>query len=421
MNFANSAGTSTTPYDSAFERKAWLLVGFTWIAYCLNYSDRQVIFSIFPILKSELKFTDAQLGLTGSVFLWVYGLCSPIAGQIGDRFSKRWLVAMSLLLWSGVTALTGAAHSAGMILTCRALTGVTESLFVPAAVALLANAHRPENRSRAFALYGTGQLAGIVVGGWYGGFMAQEFHWRFAFYSLGLIGILYCYPYFRFLKTFSEEAHVETRKSGSTLAVTALARIPTYLVLCVVSGVFNLTLWLLYTWLPDFLYEKFSLGLADAGYTATVYLQSATMIGMLAGATAADYLYRWIKASRFWLIFAGLLLGAPCVHLIGNSDSLLATKLAAIAFGLSGGLAVGNLYISSFDVVPADTRASAVAFMNLAGYLTSGFAPLVTGMWKRSIGIHHMMSYASVLMVAAAVLLLAGIKFLFPEDYQRVH
>src|SRR5438034_8989396 len=88
----NGVYASQAERDASLERKAWLLVGFTWIAYCLNYSDRQVIFSIFPILKSELKFTDAQLGLTGSVFLWVYGLCSPIAGQIGDRFSKRWLV-----------------------------------------------------------------------------------------------------------------------------------------------------------------------------------------------------------------------------------------------------------------------------------------------------------------------------------------
>ena len=119
------------------ERKAWLLVGFTWIAYCLNYSDRQVIFSSFPILKSELQFTDTQLGLTGSVFLWVYGLCSPIAGQIGERFSKRRLVALSLLRWSGVTALTGLSHSVGMVLTCRALTGITESLFVPAAAVVV--------------------------------------------------------------------------------------------------------------------------------------------------------------------------------------------------------------------------------------------------------------------------------------------
>ena len=407
--------------EAKLNRKAWLLVGFTWIAYCLNYSDRQVIFSIFPVLRTELHFTDVQLGLTGSAFLWVYGLCSPIAGQIGDHFPKRRLVALSLLLWSGVTALTGLSHSVGMVLTCRALTGVTESLFVPAAVALLANAHRPENRSRAFALYGTGQLAGIVLGGWFGGYIAQEFKWRLAFYLLGLAGILYCIPYFRFLNGFSEEAHVETKKSGATLAVTALAKIPTYLVLCVVSSVFNLTLWLLYTWLPDFLYEKFSLSLADAGYTATVYLQTASLVGTLAGGALADSLYRRNKAARFWLIAIGLLLTAPCVHLIGNSSTLLVTKLAAVAFGLVGGLALANLYISSFDIVPADTRASAVAFMNLAGYLTSGFAPLVTGVWKQELGIHRMMSYTSLLLIAAAVLLFIAIRYLVPDDYERVH
>ena len=412
---------SAAQREADLDRKAWLLVGFTWIAYCLNYSDRQVIFSIFPILKSELHFTNAQLGLTGSAFLWVYGLCSPIAWQIGDRFSKRRLVALSLLLWSGVTALTGFSHSVGMVLTCRALTGVTESLFVPAAVALLANAHRPENRSRAFAVYGTGQLAGIVVGGWYGGFVAQEFQWRLAFYSLGAAGIVYCIPYFRFLNSFSEEARVETRKSGVALAVTALARIPSYLVLCFVSSVFNLTLWVLYTWLPDFLYEKFSLTLAGAGYTATVYLQTASLVGTLAGGVLADYLYRRTKRARFWLIAIGVLLCAPCVHLIGNCDSLLFTKLAAVAFGLTGGLALANLYISSFDVVPADTRASAVAFMNLAGYLTSGFAPLVIGVWKQTIGIGRMMSYTALLLVGAALVLFAATKYLVPKDYERVH
>ena len=415
------ASANAAHNERALERRAWLLVAFTWVAYCLNYSDRQVIFSIFPVLKSELHFTDAQLGLTGSAFLWVYGLCSPIAGQIGDRFSKRRLVALSLLLWSGVTALTGLSQSVGMVLTCRALTGITESLFVPAAVALLANAHRPENRSRAFAIYATGQLAGIVLGGWFGGFVAQNSQWRLAFYSLGVAGILYCFPYFRFLRSFSEEAHVETKSSESKLKIAALVRIPTYLVLCLVSGVFNLTLWLLYTWLPDFLYEKFSLSLAGAGYTATVYLQTASLVGTLAGGTLADYLYRRTKSARFWLIAIGLVLAAPCVHLIGNSDSLLFTKLAAVLFGLAGGLAMANLYISSFDVVPADTRASSVAFMNLAAYVASGFAPLVTGVWKQSLGIHKMMSLASMLMVAAGVVLFAAIKFLVPSDYKRVH
>lgn len=411
---------TSSSQEAALERKAWMLVAFTWVAYCLNYSDRQVIFSIFPILKSTLHFTDAQLGLTGSMFLWVYGLCSPIAGQIGDRFSKRGLVALSLLLWSGVTVLTGLSHSVGMVLTCRALTGVTESLFVPAAVALLANAHRPENRSRAFAVYASGQLAGIVLGGWYGGFMAQALQWQVAFYTLGAAGIIYCFPYFRFLRSFNEEARVETKPSGSVLKVTALVKIPTYLVLCVVASIFNLTLWLLYTWLPDFLYEKFSLSLADAGYTATVYLQTASLVGMLAGGALADWLYRRLKAARFWLIAIGLLFSAPCIHFIGNSDSLLGTKLAAIAFGLISGLALANMYISSFDVVPADTRASAVAFLNLAGYVSSGFAPLFTGVSKQSIGIGRIMTYTSLLLVVGSLLLFAAIRYLVPSDYERV-
>ena len=84
-----------------------------------------------------------------------------------------------------------------------------------------------------------------------------------------------------------------------------------------------------------------------------------------------------------------------------------------IAFGLSGGLALANLYISAFDVVPADTRASAVALINFAGYLASGFAPVFTGLWKQSIGIHRMPSNSSLLLVAAALVLLPGSNFSF--------
>ena len=103
----------------AGKQRPWLLLGFMWVALLLNYADRQVVFSIFPILKSELHFTDTQLGLTGSMFLWVYALCSPIAGQMADWFSKRILVVISLLLWSAVTAVTGLSTSAFMLLACR--------------------------------------------------------------------------------------------------------------------------------------------------------------------------------------------------------------------------------------------------------------------------------------------------------------
>jgi predicted MFS family arabinose efflux permease len=402
-------------------RRAWLLVGFMWVAYFLNYSDRQVVFSIFPILKRELHFSDTQLGLTGSIFLWVYAFCSPIAGQIGDRFSKRLLVVLSLLLWSCVTAFTGFANSAVMLLFCRALIGVTESLFMPAAVALTANAHGPKTRSRAIAIFDTAQLAGVVMGGWYGGFVAQEFHWRAAFYSLGLFGIVYAIPYLTFLRNTSEEAQVETRKSDGGLAVAALARVPTYRFLCVVFPAFTFVLWLLYTWLPNFLYEKFSLSLAEAGFTATVYLQSATFVGLLLGGGMADWLFSRTPAARFWLVCSGLFVAAPCVHWVGNSDSLFFTKLAATGFGLGSGVVMANLMVSSFEVVPADTWASAVGCLNLIGAFVSGFAALLGGMWKGSVGISGMMSCGAFVCAAAGVLLILGIKYTFQRDYDAVH
>ncbi len=400
-------------------RRAWLLVGFMWVAYLLNYGDRQVVFSIFPMLKSELNLSDAQLGLTGSVFLWVYAFCSPIAGQIGDRFSKRALVVLSLLLWSGATFLTGSSHSAFMLLVCRGLIGVTESLFIPAAIALTASAHGPETRSRAIAIFGTAQLAGVVLGGWYGGYIAQRFHWRIAFYSLGIVGICYAIPYLNFLRNSQVENQGKTVQPGGGLAVEVLAKIPSYRFLCAVFTAFTFALWLLYTWLPNFMYEKFSLSLANAGFEATAYLQSATLVGMLGGGWMADWLYRRTKAARSWLVCAGLLCCAPCVHLIGNTDSLFLTRLAAVGFGLSGGLCIANFMVSAFEVVPANIQASSVGCLNFIGSFASGFAALLGGMWKRSVGIHLMLSYTALVCFLAALLYIFGIRFYFQRDYER--
>jgi MFS family permease len=127
---------------------------------------------MFPALKAELGLTDTQLGLTGSIFLWVYGIGCPIAGQLADRFSKRWLVVLSLAVWSAVTFATGLVGTAFALLALRAAMGVSEALYMPAAISLTANAHAPERRSRAIALLTTAQIFGTVGGAWFGGWMA---------------------------------------------------------------------------------------------------------------------------------------------------------------------------------------------------------------------------------------------------------
>jgi predicted MFS family arabinose efflux permease len=398
-------------------KNANLLVGSMWFAYFLNYCDRQAVFAMFPSLKIDLGMSDAQLGYVGSVFLWVYAFGCPIAGQIGDRFSKRLLVVLSLVVWSIVTIGTGLVVSGAMMLVMRAAMGVSESLYMSSAVALTANAYEPAKRSRAVSVLMTGQIAGIVAGGWFGGWMADRGQWRVAFFILGAVGMLYAIPYFAFLRRVDEPKPEAT----NTFALQSLIEVPTFLLQCVVFPVFVFGLWLLYGWLPTFLHDKFALNQGDAAFNATVFLQTATFIGVISGGVIADRLYRHTQAARFWLLVTGLMLSAPCIHALGSCATLNATRVAATLFGLFSGLMIGNIFPSAFDVVPADARASAVGLLNFCGAIMSGFATLFGGLWKQSLGIDRLLSITALAYVIAGIAMIIGIKKLFPRDHALNH
>ncbi len=410
------------PRESADVRNQgmWLVV-YMWFAYFLNYCDRQAISAMYPVLQRDLELSDTQLGLIGSIFLWVYGFGCPLAGQLADKFSKRLLVVLSLAIWSLVTALTGLASSAFVLLSLRAAMGISESLYMPAAISLTANANAPERRSRAVAALTTAQVAGTVGGAWFGGWMAHHGQWRQAFFYLGAAGLVYAVPYYLFLRKVNEQQNVETKLVSAKLAVAELFKVPTYIMLCVVFPLFLFGLWMLYAWLPNFLLEKFGLSLKEAGFTASVYLQSATLVGLLSGGIFADRLFLYTRASRLWLLTTTLVCCSPCLYFIGNAPALGTTCLAAAGFGLFSGFLMGNIFPAAFEVVPADTRASAVGFLNFFGAIVSGFAPLVGGMWKHSVGIERLLTYTSIVYIVGALLLVFTIRFLFPRDYARIH
>lgn len=415
-----SPAQSVGPPSPAGPARAGRLLLFMWGAYFLNYCDRQAIFAMFPVLRQDLSLTDTQLGLTGSIFLWVYALGCPLAGQLADRYSKRLLVVLSLAVWSIVTAATGLAASAFVLLALRAAMGVSESLYMPAAVSLTANAHAPARRSRALALLTTAQIAGTVGGAWFGGWMAQHGRWREAFFVLGCTGLLYAGPYFLFLRGVDEHAGVETRPAGGRLAAAALIRVPTFFLLCVIFPLFVSGLWLIYSWLPNFLHEKFDLGLTEAAFTATAYLQGTTLLGILGGGFLADRLHRRLVSARLWLLVASLVLCAPCLHFLGASPTLALTCLSAGGFGLFSAFFMGGIFPAAFEVAPGDTRASAVGILNLCGGLVSGFAPLAGGLWKRSLGLETMLSITALIYLIGAAALGYGILRFFPADYARV-
>ena len=416
-------GHDDAPRSGSAPGAATLLLAFMWGAYFLNYCDRQAVFAMFPALKADLAMSDRQLGFVGAVFLWIYALGCPIAGVLGDRISKRLLAVGSLVVWSLVTLATGWARTGTDILALRGAMGISESLFMPTAIALTANAHPPALRSRAIAILTTAQIAGTVAGSVFGGRMADAGRWRDAFSMLGILGVAYAVPYFLFLRGVRETPAEATSATPSVRAPSSLVRslfgAPSFPVLCVVFPCFVFGLWLIYGWLPTFLHDKFDLTQADAAWNATVYLQSATAVGLLGGGFLSDWLYRRSAAARQWVLVASLVCSAPSLYLIGAGETLPATRLAAAAFGLSSGLFMGNIFAAGFEVVPAGVRATAVGILNLFGGMVSGFATLFGGMWKESIGIDGLLAVTALAYLAAGALLALVTGACFDTDHAR--
>jgi len=398
----------------------WALIAFLWFAYVLNQADRQVVYTVFPALQKTFGFSDTVLGLTGALFLWIYGLCSPFAGILGDRWSRPKVVVGSLALWSTFTILSGFAPNGSALLVCRALLGISESFFMPAAYALMANAHGPETRSRAIAIFGTSQIVGVAVGGSLSGLIAQHFDWRISFWTLGGCGVLFAVPLSRFLHRVPPHFNSGGNGPAATLAnFGALFRIPSLRIVTFYVSIATFGLYLVYTWLPTFLYDKFSLGLARAGFEASVYPQIGTAAGLLIGGMAADRLYARRHSARFWVVVVALLAGGPCIYLVGSGVTLMATRIAGMAFGCFAGFIAANQAASAFDVVPASQRASAVGALNFTGCFISGFAPFFGGMARRTIGMGQLMTYTSIVYMATAGLVLYAIRRHFEKDYRK--
>ncbi len=417
------------------------VVFWMWIAYFLNYSDRQAIFTMFKALKEDLQMTDLQLGLTGTIFLWVYGLGCPIAGMLADRFPKGKLVVLSLVLWSGVTLLTGLSTSATMLLSLRAAMGISEALFMPAAIALTSEATPAPWRSKAVASLTTAQIAGIVAGASFGGWMAQTGRWRMAFFILGAVGILYAVPYaWFFLRRNSKETNqvYETEHSGAEvtasnhadkqdskisngpwyLSIVELLSVPTYFALCLIFPLFVFGLWMIYSWLARYIEEQFGLTSAQAGLTSTIYLQPATLCGLFVGGYVADYWKSTMRSGRFLALLVSLIGCAPLLVAIGQVTQLEHLKITLVAYGFLSGWMMGNIFPAAFEVVSPKSRATAVGILNLFGAILSGFAPLLVGYWKDLLGLPGMLWFAAFAYLCAAALLVFTIVFLLPQDYR---
>lgn len=391
----------------------WWVVAMLWCVCFFNYADRQAIFSVFPLLKSEMNLSDVQLGVIGSSFMWVYALGAPFAGVIGDRFNRKALILGGLIFWSLITVATALSRSYGQLVLFRALEGLGETFYYPASMSLLSDYHGRDTRSRAMGLHQSSVYAGTIAGGALSGYLGQLYGWRSSFLVFGSLGAMLGLLLIALLKEPARtqaEPRAEAQPPADRAALGGVFSSPMVAVLMAVFAGANFVAMVFLTWMPSFLFRKFHMTLAVAGLSGTAYLQIASVLGVLSGGVLADYLAKRHPGGRMMAQAAGLVGGIPFLFLTGWTVSVPAVVLAMTGFGYFKGLYDANIWASLYDVVKPERRATALGLMNCIGWLGGSAAPILIAAAAAQYGMSAAISATSAVYLALAVLLTWGIR-----------
>ena len=396
----------------------WRAAGFLAVAAALNYADRAALSSVLPSLRQEFSLTDAQLGLVTSLFLWSYAVGSPLAGALADRWSRRQQVIWSLVAWSAVTALIGAANGLTALLVLRAALGLAESLYLPAATALLADHHGPETRGRAMSVHSVGLNFGVVLGGSFAGYLAEHFGWRSGFWVLGGAGVLLAAAAPRLLAA-SPARNTAAPRASFSAAARFLATVPSFHVLLAKAMLTGVGIWIFLAWLPLYLREAFNLTLGGAGFAGTFMLQVSVVLGLAAGGWVSDRAAG--GAGRRRLLVQGLsyLLAAPFLLLFLIQPGFALVAVAISLFSLLRGIGQANENPTLCEVVPSQYRSTAIGIMNTCATAAGGVGVLLAGVLKGGWGLAAVFAGISLLFVISGLALLAAYRFWAETDAAR--
>jgi MFS family permease len=419
------------PRISASPNYRWYIVGMLWFTGFLNYADRQAIFSVFPLLERELGLDSVQLGLLGSSFALVYGICAPFAGNIVDRVRRKTAVLGGLTAWSLICSATALSRNFNQLLFFRAAEGLGETFYFPAAMSMISDYHGKRTRSRAMGTHQTSVYAGTIAGGFLGGLIAQHYGWRSSFVVFGSLGVVLAFVLLKLLVEPSrgaadlEDFGSAKHSVGDKMPVGEFLRViwttPTVLLLMAAFALDNFVGMVLLTWMPKFLYDKFHLSLAIAGLAATIFIQLASMVGSPVGGWLADTLRRRFAGGRIAVQMIGLLGAAPFVIWCGQTISVQSLIISLTLWGFFKGMYDSNIFAAMLDTVPPKARGTAVGFMNMTGWLVgAGSAPVLVGYIAARSSLSFAISIAAIALVMASGLLLVAILGTARRDIEKV-
>lgn len=400
----------------------WIVVALLWGVALLNYMDRQMLSTMRDAMQVDIAELQEgkYFGYLMAIFLWIYGLMSPISGFIADRLNRKWLIVGSLFVWSSVTYLMGVATTFTQVFWLRALMGVSEALYLPAGLALIADYHEGRSRSLAVGLHMTGLYTGQAIGG-FGATVAAASSWHTTFHWFGIIGIAYAVVLMIFLRDIRRNPELlksnptDTPRQGNVFK--ALVKNGAFWVILLYFAASSLPGWATKNWLPTLFENNLDMSMDKAGPLATITIAVSSFLGVLIGGTLSD---RWVRRNlrgRVYTSAIGLGLTIPSLYLLGFGHTVVALAGAGMIFGIGFGMFDTNNMPILCQFVSARHRATAYGVMNMVGVFAGATITNVLGSWSdnNNLGLGFAM-----LSIVIALVVVAQLVFLKPKTDNMV-
>ena len=367
----------------------WIVVGLLWVVALLNYMDRQMLSTMREAMQIDIAELESAVnfGRLMAIFLWIYGCISPFAGAIADRISRKWLIISSLTVWSGVTLAMGFCTTYNQIYVLRALMGISEALYIPAGLSLIADYFTGSSRSLAVGIHMTGLYLGQAVGG-FGATIAAAFSWQQTFMCFGIAGVAYA----ALLAIMLEDRRNEKSECGPDAAEPP-AKEPVWKSFALIFS--NISFWTILfffaasslpgwstkNWLPTLFAESLGIPMSQAGPLSTITIAVSSFFGVLIGGSLSDNWVRKNIRGRIYTSAIGLAMMIPALVFIGLGSGLVSAIGAGVCFGVGYGMFDTNNMPILCQFVSSRHRATAYGIMNMTGVFFGALITQVLGRW----------------------------------------
>lgn len=399
----------------------WVVVGLLWLVALLNYMDRQMLATMRPSMETDIPelVSGENFGRLMAIFLWIYALMSPISGIIADKLNRKWLIVGSLFVWSAVTYAMGYATTYNQVYWLRALMGVSEALYIPAGLSLIADYHQQKTRSLAIGIHMTGLYVGSALGG-FGATIASTYSWHTTFHYFGMLGVVYALVLVFLLRErkitevkISDADLMSTNEKSSLFKGLALlfTNISFWIILFYFA-IISLPGWATKNWLPTLFSENLGIPMEQAGPLATIAISFSSLLGVIFGGILSD---KWVQKNikgRVYTSAIGLSLTIPALLLIGFGHSLFNVVGAALCFGIGYGMFDANNMPIICQFISSKYRATAYGVLNMTGV---GCGALVTSLLGKSSDSGTLGNGFALMAIVVIIALLVQISFLRPK------